>query len=52
MDACTGCTACAKKCPVNAIIGTATSPYYIIEQKCIGCGICLEVCKFSAVKTR
>jgi len=52
MDACTGCTACARKCPVNAIIGTPREPYYIIEQKCIGCGTCLEVCKFSAVKTR
>ncbi|MFO7723281.1 MAG: NADH-ubiquinone oxidoreductase-F iron-sulfur binding region domain-containing protein [Bacteroidales bacterium] len=52
MDACTGCTACAKKCPVNAIIGTPRQPFFIIEQKCIGCGICLETCKFSAVKTR
>lgn len=52
MDACTGCTACAKKCPVNAIIGTPRQPFFIIEQKCIGCGMCLEICKFSAVKTR
>ena len=51
-DACTGCTACAKKCPVNAIIGTPRQPFFIIEQKCTGCGICLEICKFSAVKTR
>ncbi len=52
MDACTGCTACAKKCPVNAIIGTPRQPHFIIEQVCTGCGICLETCKFSAVKTR
>ncbi len=51
-EACTGCTACAKKCPVNAIIGTPRQPFYIIEQTCTGCGICLETCKFSAVKTR
>ncbi|HRZ42389.1 MAG TPA: NADH-ubiquinone oxidoreductase-F iron-sulfur binding region domain-containing protein [Bacteroidales bacterium] len=52
MEACTGCTACAKKCPVNAIIGTPRQPFFIIEQKCTGCGICMETCKFSAVKTR
>ncbi len=52
VDACTGCTACAKRCPVNAIIGNPREPYFIIEQKCIGCGTCMEVCKFSAVKTR
>jgi NADH:ubiquinone oxidoreductase subunit F (NADH-binding)/ferredoxin len=49
IDRCTGCTACAKKCPTNAIIGTPRSPYFIVEEKCIGCGICEEVCKFSAV---
>lgn len=52
MEACTGCTACAKKCPVNAIIGTPRQPFFIIEQTCTGCGICLATCKFSAVKTR
>ncbi len=51
MEACTGCTACAKKCPVNAIFGTPRQPYVIVEQKCIGCGTCLKTCKFSAVKT-
>ncbi len=49
IDRCTGCNACAKKCPTNAIIGTPRSPYYILEEKCIGCGNCEEVCKFSAV---
>jgi len=49
IDKCTGCTACAKKCPTNAIIGTPRSPYFIVEEKCIGCGVCEDVCKFSAV---
>jgi NADH:ubiquinone oxidoreductase subunit F (NADH-binding) len=49
IDKCTGCTACAKKCPTNAILGTPRSPYFVVEEKCIGCGICEEVCKFSAV---
>jgi len=49
IEKCTGCTACAKKCPTNAILGTPRSPYFVVEDKCIGCGICEEVCKFSAV---
>jgi NADH:ubiquinone oxidoreductase subunit F (NADH-binding)/Pyruvate/2-oxoacid:ferredoxin oxidoreductase delta subunit len=49
IENCTGCAACAKKCPTNAIIGTPRSPYFVFEEKCIGCGICEEVCKFSAV---
>lgn len=49
VDQCTGCTACFKKCPVDAIIGSPRSPHFIIEDKCIGCGTCYEVCKFNAV---
>lgn len=49
VEKCTGCAACAKKCPTNAIIGTPRSPYFVVEEKCIGCGVCEEVCKFSAV---
>ncbi len=49
IDKCTGCTACAKKCPTNAIIGTPRSPYFVVEEKCVGCGVCEDVCKFSAV---
>ncbi|HOP12849.1 NADH-ubiquinone oxidoreductase-F iron-sulfur binding region domain-containing protein [Lentimicrobium sp.] len=49
VDKCTGCTACAKKCPTTAIIGSPRIPHFIIEDKCIGCGICFDVCKFVAV---
>ncbi len=49
VDKCTGCSACAKKCPTNAIIGTPRSPYFIVEEKCIGCGTCEATCKFAAV---
>jgi Na+-translocating ferredoxin:NAD+ oxidoreductase RNF subunit RnfB len=49
VDACTGCSICAKKCPTNAIIGSKRMPYFVTEELCIGCGICLEACKFNAV---
>lgn len=49
VDKCKGCTLCAKKCPVDAIMGAPKTPHYIIPDKCIGCGNCYEVCRFDAV---
>ncbi len=48
-DKCVGCTACARKCPVNAIEGAVKTPHTIIQDKCIKCGVCMETCKFSAI---
>ncbi len=52
VDKCTGCTACAAKCPVNAIYGTRLQPFFIVDEKCTGCGICFDVCKFSAINVK
>lgn len=52
IESCTGCTACAKKCPSSAIIGSPKHPHFIVEEKCIGCGICEETCKFNAIIVR
>ncbi len=49
VDKCTGCTACMRKCPTAAIIGTKKAPHFIVEEKCIGCGTCEEICKFNAI---
>ncbi|MDR1674069.1 MAG: NADH-quinone oxidoreductase subunit NuoF [Oscillospiraceae bacterium] len=48
-EKCTGCTLCAKKCPVNTIEGELKSPHKIIQQNCIKCGKCKDVCRFNAV---
>jgi len=48
-EKCKGCTLCAKKCPVSAIKGAVKSPHYVIDDKCIRCGACIDSCKFDAV---
>ncbi len=49
VEKCKGCTLCARKCPAEAIMGAAKSPHYIIPDKCIACGACLQACRFDAV---
>lgn len=46
---CVGCTLCNKECPVEAISGEAKSPHQILEDKCIQCGLCYQVCRKDAV---
>ena len=48
-EKCTGCTLCAKRCPVDAIMGEKKQPHVLIKEKCIGCGSCIESCKFDAI---
>lgn len=48
-DKCTGCTACTRACPVDAITGEKRQPHVIDADKCIRCGACYDKCKFSAI---
>jgi NADH:ubiquinone oxidoreductase subunit F (NADH-binding)/(2Fe-2S) ferredoxin/NAD-dependent dihydropyrimidine dehydrogenase PreA subunit len=48
-EKCTGCGACSRNCPQDAITGAKKEPHTILEDKCIRCGICMESCKFDAV---
>jgi len=46
---CVGCTLCAKNCPVSCIAGERKAPHTIDQSRCIRCGRCFQVCRFSAV---
>jgi NADH:ubiquinone oxidoreductase subunit F (NADH-binding)/(2Fe-2S) ferredoxin/Pyruvate/2-oxoacid:ferredoxin oxidoreductase delta subunit len=48
-NTCTGCTLCAKKCPTGAIVGEKKKTHYIVDEKCIRCGTCRDVCRFDSV---
>lgn len=49
-EACTGCRACIRVCPVDAITGEKKEPHVIDIDLCIRCGACYDKCRFDAVR--
>lgn len=43
-ERCTGCTACARQCPVEAISGAPEVVHRIDPERCTDCGVCGMVC--------
>jgi NAD-dependent dihydropyrimidine dehydrogenase PreA subunit len=51
-EECTGCAACARQCPQEAISGEKKEPHVIDQYLCIRCGVCLDTCKFGAIQVQ
>lgn len=48
-DKCTGCTACIRVCPVDAIQGEKKKQHFINVLLCIECGACGRICPVTCV---
>ncbi len=48
-EVCTGCGACKRICPANAIKGVRKKTHKINSVLCVKCGTCFDVCKFKAI---
>ncbi len=49
---CTGCTLCARNCPVDAISGERRQTHIIDPDLCIKCGICEQLCPYDAIEIK
>jgi NADH:ubiquinone oxidoreductase subunit F (NADH-binding)/(2Fe-2S) ferredoxin/NAD-dependent dihydropyrimidine dehydrogenase PreA subunit len=50
LEAGRGCDVCRRNCASDAVQGEKNTAHSIIQEKCIKCGVCYEVCQFHAVK--
>ena len=49
-DSCTNCRDCTQFCPTDALFASSDKQgIYFSQGKCIGCGICEDICKPNAI---
>ncbi|MCK5128050.1 MAG: 4Fe-4S binding protein [candidate division Zixibacteria bacterium] len=51
-DDCTGCMACIKVCPVDAITGEKKKIHILDQELCTQCGSCFDICKFDSIEIK
>ncbi len=52
-DACSGCRACIRRCPFDAIGAPANGgPVDLRQEDCWGCGVCRSACTLGAITLR
>ncbi len=52
-DLCTNCGDCTQFCPTDALFPTSDKQgIYFSQGKCIGCGICEDICKPNAITAK
>jgi ferredoxin len=52
-EACTNCGDCTQFCPTDALFPTSDKQgIYFSQGKCIGCGICEDICKPKAISKK
>jgi ferredoxin len=52
-DLCTNCGDCTQFCPTDALFPTSDKQgIYFSQGKCIGCGICEDICKPNAIRKK
>ncbi len=48
-ERCTGCGACLRVCPSEAIKGERKKVHHLDKERCIKCKACYEACRFDAI---
>lgn len=52
-QACTNCSDCTQFCPTDALFPSSDKQgIYFSQGKCIGCGICEDICKTNAISAK
>jgi NADH:ubiquinone oxidoreductase subunit F (NADH-binding)/(2Fe-2S) ferredoxin len=49
-ELCKGCGACLRACPQGAITGEKKKPHRVIQELCVQCRTCYDICKFGSIK--